>query len=207
MQNIPEDFYRPTLEVVKGIQNIAGKDVYVLPTIYSPFQVAYHALSEKGIRYAATNRPDDLKRLLDNYANALKWLVRECKNAGIEGFYMTCQGGEKKYYNIPKFYDTFVKPYDLKVMNYCVEGTKMNMLHICDLEGVLDDLTRYKNYPGNIVNTPIDLDGKEFTMKKSMSLFGQDEFLVCSRNVVFDKPDKQCFYETNVYTEMAIKYN
>ena len=90
MQNIPEDFYRPTLEVVKGIQNIAGKDVYVLPTIYSPFQVAYHALSEKGIRYAATNRPDDLKRLLDNYANALKWLVRECKNAGIEGFYMTC---------------------------------------------------------------------------------------------------------------------
>lgn len=33
------------------------------------------------------------------------------------------------------------------------------------------------------------------------------EFLVCSRNVVFDKPDKKCYYETNVYTEMAEKYN
>ena len=32
------------------------------------------------------------------------------------------------------------------------------------------------------------------------------EFFVCSRNVVFDKPDKKCFYETNVYTEMAEKY-
>ena len=31
-------------------------------------------------------------------------------------------------------------------------------------------------------------------------------FYICSRNVVFDKPDKKCFYETNVYTEMAEKY-
>lgn len=31
-------------------------------------------------------------------------------------------------------------------------------------------------------------------------------FLVCSRNVVFDKPNKKCFYDTNIYTEMAEKY-
>ena len=33
------------------------------------------------------------------------------------------------------------------------------------------------------------------------------DFYVCSRNVVFDKPDKKCFYKTNVYNEMADKYN
>lgn len=33
------------------------------------------------------------------------------------------------------------------------------------------------------------------------------EFFVCSRNVVFDKPNKQCFYDTNIYTEMAEKYH
>ena len=33
------------------------------------------------------------------------------------------------------------------------------------------------------------------------------KFLVCSRNVAFDKPDKKCFYETNIYTEMAEKYD
>lgn len=32
-------------------------------------------------------------------------------------------------------------------------------------------------------------------------------FYICSRNVVFDKPDKKCYYETNVYTEMAEKYH
>lgn len=33
------------------------------------------------------------------------------------------------------------------------------------------------------------------------------EFFVCSRNVVFDKPDKKCYYDTNIYTEMAEKYH
>lgn len=35
----------------------------------------------------------------------------------------------------------------------------------------------------------------------------KQEFYVCSRNVVFDTPDKGCFYDTNVYLEMAEKYN
>ena len=33
------------------------------------------------------------------------------------------------------------------------------------------------------------------------------DFYTCSRNVVFDKPDKKCFYETNVYIEMSEKYH
>lgn len=51
-----------------------------------------------------------------------------------------------------------------------------------------------------IMTEKIDGTSTTFTLR------GKD-FLVCSRNVVFDKPDKKCFYETNVYTEMAEKYN
>lgn len=169
---IPEDFYRPTLELVSGIQAIAGQDVYVLPTIYSPYQVALHALGESGIREAANNHPDGFKRLLDCYAASLQWLVRECVAVGIEGFYMTCQGGEMKYYDIPDFYGRFVRPSDLSVMNCCAELAHMNILHICDWEGVYDDLTRYADYPGQIVNTPIDLNGTRFTLEDGVALFG-----------------------------------
>ena len=50
----------------------------------------------------------------------------------------------------------------------------------------------------------IDGTSTTFTMKG----FGRKrEFYICSRNVVFDKPDKACFYDTNVYLEMAAKYN
>ena len=51
----------------------------------------------------------------------------------------------------------------------------------------------------------IDGTSTTFTMKRKP--FNQNEFYVCSRNVVFDKPNKKCFYETNVYTEMAEKYH
>ena len=45
-----------------------------------------------------------------------------------------------------------------------------------------------------------------FTMKRLGKKF---DFYVCSRNVCFDTPEKEnkCFYESNVYLEMAQKYN
>ena len=50
------------------------------------------------------------------------------------------------------------------------------------------------------------LDGTSTTFTMKRKLFGKYDFYVCSRNVVFDKPDKKCFYDTNVYLEMAEKY-
>ena len=55
-----------------------------------------------------------------------------------------------------------------------------------------------------IMTEKIDGTSTTFTMRGEGR---KRQFLVCSRNVVFDKPDKKCFYDTNVYTEMAIKYN
>lgn len=56
-----------------------------------------------------------------------------------------------------------------------------------------------------VATEKIDGTSTTFTMKRGK--WGKNEFYICSRNVVFDKPDKQCFYETNVYTEMAQKYD
>ena len=57
------------------------------------------------------------------------------------------------------------------------------------------------------VTEKIDGTSTTFTMKKVKR--NKYEFYVCSRNVCFDKPEKETklFYETNVYTEMALKYN
>ena len=56
-----------------------------------------------------------------------------------------------------------------------------------------------------IATEKIDGTSTTFTMKRGK--WGKNDFYICSRNVVFDKPDKKCFYETNVYTEMAQKYD
>ena len=66
-------------------------------------------------------------------------------------------------------------------------------------------------FPGDpnkkwVVTEKIDGTSTTFTMKERKK---KEEFYICSRNVNFDKPEKaeNCFYETNVYIEMAEKYN
>ena len=170
---IPEDFYRPTLEIISSLQEAEGKDVYVLPTLYSAYQIARQSLGERRIREAAVEKPELLKAILGSYRDALLWLVKECKKAGILGFYMCTQGGELTFYDIPGFFENFIRPFDLAVMNECTRDTKMNILHICDWEGPYDDLTRYKDYPAQIVNTPMNLNGVAFTLQDGIDLFGR----------------------------------
>ena len=54
-----------------------------------------------------------------------------------------------------------------------------------------------------VATEKIDGTSTTFTMLNDR----KKELIVCSRNVVFDKPDKTCYYDSNVYLEMAEKYN
>lgn len=51
------------------------------------------------------------------------------------------------------------------------------------------------------------IDGSSTTFTYRKDRFKKPVFLVCSRNVAFTKPDKKCYYDTNIYTEMAEKYH
>lgn len=58
-----------------------------------------------------------------------------------------------------------------------------------------------------IATEKIDGTSTTFAIKRGKKPFEKDEFYICSRNVVFDTPEKGCYYDTNVYVEMAEKYN
>ena len=57
-----------------------------------------------------------------------------------------------------------------------------------------------------IATEKIDGTSTTFTMKRGKRK-GKYDFYVCSRNVCFDSVDRPCYYDTNVYWEMAEKYN
>ena len=56
-----------------------------------------------------------------------------------------------------------------------------------------------------IATEKIDGTSTTFTMKREK--FGKKNFYVCSRNVCFDNVNKPCYYDTNVYWEMAKQYD
>jgi hypothetical protein len=51
------------------------------------------------------------------------------------------------------------------------------------------------------------IDGSSTSATYKKKKFGKHEYYICSRNVVFDRPDKKCFYDTNIYVEMSEKYH
>ena len=77
---------------------------------------------------------------------------------------------------------------------------KTNEERVQNMPWILEDKSEW------IATEKIDGTSTTFTMKRGKRR-NQYDFYICSRNVVFDKPDKQCFYDSNVYVEMAEKYN
>ena len=74
------------------------------------------------------------------------------------------------------------------------------------------DEERIQNMPWILENSEdwiatekIDGTSTTFTMKRGK--FGRKSFYVCSRNVCFGEENKPCYYDTNVYWEMAKKYD
>lgn len=173
---VPEDWYAPTVEVIKEVLSYVGKDVYVMPTILSTHQVARQGFGDDRLPGWSVERPEAYKRMLDSYTKAILWYIRECKKIGVECFFTATQGGEKKFYelNVPGgFYETWIRPYDLEVMNEAAKDTKFTILHICDWEGPMDDLTRFLDYPGKIVNVPLTVDGKPISLTETYKMFGR----------------------------------
>ena len=173
---VPEDFYRPTLEVIQELYGLVGRDVYIIPTILSTYQVARQAMGDDRLPGWAVDKPEAYKRMMDSYTQAILWYIRECKKAGIEAFFTATQGGEMKFYDLPVpggFFETWIRPYDLEVMTEANKDAKVTILHICDWEGPMDDLTRYLDYPGMIVNVPLTIDGKPLSLSETYKLFGR----------------------------------
>ena len=56
-----------------------------------------------------------------------------------------------------------------------------------------------------IATEKIDGSSTTFTMRRNKR--HKYDFYVCSRNVCFDSVDKPCYYDTNIYWEMAQKYD
>ena len=74
------------------------------------------------------------------------------------------------------------------------------------------DEERIQNMPWILTNkdpwiATEKIDGSSTTFTIKRKYFGKYDFFVCSRNVVFDEPDKKCYYDTNIYLEMAEKYD
>jgi len=168
-----EAFFADPLAVVEGLVKAAKKEALVLVTLYSPLMWASRiAGDEQLIRHAHDNL-GLFQQGMEAITDSVRTFVRACIRLGVDGFYASTQGGERHRFADLSLFDACVRPYDLAIMEEIDEACIFNILHVCDYQGDYDDLTRFREYPGHVVNSPLQVGDQRLTPQEVASLFNR----------------------------------
>jgi uroporphyrinogen decarboxylase len=159
--------------LVKGLVQAAGKENLVLMTLYSPLMWANRAVETPDllIRHMHEN-PEAVKNGLAIMTENVLNLVRACKQAGVDGFYASTQGGEDFRFGGSPLFEQYIKPTDLAVWEE-LQSCTFNILHVCDYEGGYSDYSPFLDYPGQVVNCSLKLAERSLTPREAAQLFGR----------------------------------
>lgn len=167
------DFFEEQLEAVKGLVQSLKQEAVVVVTLYSPFMCAGHSVGRNLLEQHLQEDPESVKKGLEIITESLLVFVRECIKLGVDGFYTSTQGGEAGRPYSPDVFDTIIKPFDLTVMNEINDTCQFNILHVCDYVLPYDDFSRFTDYPGHLVNSPLTVGAKEITMQEVSAMFNR----------------------------------
>lgn len=169
----PLDFYEEPLEVVEGLVKAAKKEALVVLTLYSPFMFAAQTTSYDLLTRQIKEDPEKVKIGMRIITNSVMRFVKECIRLGLDGFYMSTQGGEADRFDNPMCFDTCIRPFDLELMEEINRQCLFSILHVCDYQLPYKSIDRYKDYPGQVVNASLELTGGKISAKEVSRLFNR----------------------------------
>jgi uroporphyrinogen decarboxylase len=190
--NVPlvdDEFFEAPLEVVEGLVKAARHESLVVVTIYSPFMWVTHLDSSANIINGLEENPTAVRQGLEIMTENVLKFVRGCKRLGVDGFYTSTQGGETFRFGTGESFQKFIKPTDLAIWEE-IEGCDFNILHVCDYEGTYADLSAFLDYPGQVVNCSLKLDGKVLLPKEIARMFERPFMGGLDRKGIITSPDK-----------------
>jgi uroporphyrinogen decarboxylase len=167
------DFYQAQLEVVDGLVKAAKSEALVLLTLYSPFMCAGHTAGEEVLVKHILDNPEQVKKGMQIITDSLMGFVREAIRLGVDGFYHSTQGGEYGRFDSLEPFNECIRPYDLALMEEINRKCIFNILHVCDYRLPYKDLSPYVDYPGDVVNTNLELVNRTMTPKQVEEMFGR----------------------------------
>jgi uroporphyrinogen decarboxylase len=105
--------------------------------------------------------------------DSLMAFVKECIRLGLDGFYMSTQGGEKGRLDDMELFNQVIRPFDLALMEEIQRSCIFNILHVCDYRLPYQELSPFVNYPGHVVNTSLELADEKSSPLEVARLFGR----------------------------------
>jgi uroporphyrinogen decarboxylase len=165
----PRDFFAEPAAVVEGLVKAARREAPVIMTLYSPLMWAARLEGADIVKHLQDN-PEAVAKGMEIMTENVRRLVAACKRVGVDGFYVSTQGGETFRLGAGDLFRTYVKPTDLAVWD-AIGRTECSILHVCDYQGSYDDLSPFLDYPGHIVNCSLEVGERTVTPREAAEMF------------------------------------
>jgi uroporphyrinogen decarboxylase len=173
------DFFAGQLAAVEGLVRAARQEAVIVVTLYSPFMCAGQTTSTEMVEAHLRHEPEKVRRGLEIIADSLLGFVRDCIRVGVDGFYMSTQGGEAgRFADLAGeagrgIFAESIRPYDLALMQEAQRACPFNILHVCDYQHDYDAFTPFLDYPGTVVSSPLRVGARQLTPREATELFGR----------------------------------
>lgn len=166
------DFFDEPAAIVEGLVKVARRDALIIMTLYSPLMWAMRLAEGVDMTRHLADNPAAVAKGLEIMTENVCRLVAACKRAGVDGFYVSTQGGETFRFGGTDLFRTYIKPTDLAVWD-AIGQTECNILHVCDYQGSYDDLSPFLDYPGHIVNCSLEIGERTLAPVEVATLFNR----------------------------------
>jgi uroporphyrinogen decarboxylase len=167
-----EAFFAPSIGVAEGLVKAAKHEALVIMTVYSPFMWASQLAGGETLADQLKDNPEAVSRGLEIMTDNVLTFVRGCRRVGVDGFYVSSQGGEAFRFPGTDIFEKYIKPTDLAVWDE-VQSCSFNILHICDYAGGYDNLSPFLDYPGHVVNCSLTLGERTLRPIDVAQMFGR----------------------------------
>jgi len=167
-----EAFFEQSIRVAEGLVKAAKDEALVIMTLYSPFMWATQLAGAETLAEQLRENPAAVQKGLEIMTENVLTLVRGCRRVGVDGFYVSSQGGEAFRFPGTEIFRKYIKPTDLVVWDE-VQSCLFTILHICDYAGAYADLTPFLEYPGHVVNCSLMLGERTMSPTDVAQMFGR----------------------------------
>lgn len=163
-------FIRGQVERVKQIVEAVGKECCTFYNVFCPMSYFRFGTSDELLMRHLRENPEAVMYAMDVIAEDAALLSRlVIEEGGCDGIYYCVQNAEESRFTAEE-YRKYVRPGDLKVLEYANRYSQYNILHCCGWAGEKNRIEVWQDYPAKTVNWAVHVE--KMTLPEGKKFFG-----------------------------------
>lgn len=163
-------FIRGQVQRVKQIVEAVGKECCTFYNVFCPMSYFRFGTSDELLMRHLGENPEAVMYAMDVIAEDAALLSRlVIEEGGCDGIYYCVQNAEESRFTAEE-YRKYVRPGDLKVLEYANRYSQYNILHCCGWAGEKNRIEVWQDYPAKTVNWAVHVE--KMTLPEGKKFFG-----------------------------------